>query len=561
MTNNGNGEARRGCELMVEVLRSEGVQYVFGNPGTTELPLIDALANAPDLTYVLGLHEATVVAMAEGYARASGRPGFVNLHTAGGLGQAMGMILSAQIAHTPLVVTTGQQDTRHGFTDPILSGDVVGIARPTVKWAHEVQHPEQIPTLVRRAFHDSTAAPAGPVLLSLPIDVMERTTAVAPGTASRIDSTPTAGSLDVLCNALAAIPAGKLALVAGDEVFTAQASGEVVALAELLASPVFVASWPRHIPFPTAHPLWAGTLPTLATDLRALFERFDAVLILGGHSAVTYLYSEGAALPTTCQLYQLSANAGDLGRTYATKLSCVDDLKASLTVLLPLLTRALVPPLGDIAGRLAAAASEQEASRAVLARRVHAEFNASAITPLVAAAEVVRAVGPGVTIVDEAAATFTHVRACLRSHSSRQYNFMRSAILGWGLPAAVGTSLGLGREPVVAIVGDGAALYAPQALWTAAHEKLPVTFVVMNNAEYNILKRYMHSQAHYLSARANRFPGMDLAAPNIDFVALASSFGLPARRIERAIDIAEAIEASINSGSPSLIEIVISATQ
>ena len=136
---------------------------------------------------------------------------------------------------------------------------------------------------------------------------------------------------------------------------------------------------------------------------------------------------------------------------------------------------------------------------------------------------------------------------------------MRSAILGWGIPAAVGTSLGLDRQPVVALVGDGAALYSPQALWTAAHERLPVTFVVMNNHEYNILKTYMRGQAHYLSAHANRFIGMDIVEPTVDFLALASSMGVPARRAERAADIAGAVEDGIASGRPNLVEVPVSA--
>lgn len=547
-----------GAAVLVEVLRSEGVRYVFGNPGTTELPLVDALMQAPDITYVLGLQEAGVVAMADGYAQASGRPGFVNLHTAGGLGNAMGSIINAQVTGTPLVITAGQQDTRHGFIDPLLHGDLVGIAGPVMKWTHEVLHPEQIPVMVRRAFHDSAAAPAGPVFLSLPIDVMERTTSVGAGEVSRINRASVAGSLDELGDALAAIRPGRLALIAGDEVFTSDASAEVVALAEDLGAPVFGSSWPAHIPFPTAHPLWAGNLPTRATELRAALERFDAVFALGGNSTITYLYSEGLAIPGTCRLFQLSASVRELGRTHATALSCVGDIRASLRALLPTLGHRLSPHRGAIAALHAAARRDHDERRAALRERAHAEFAAPVTTPLVAAAEVVRAVGPNIAIVDEAAATFGHVRSFLHSQSARQYTFMRSAILGWGIPAAIGTSLGLDRQPVVALLGDGAALYSPQALWTAAHERLPVTFVVMNNREYNILKNYMRGQPHYLNASANRFIGMDIADPAIDFLALASSMGMAARRVERAVDIAGAVEAGIASGLPNLIEIPIS---
>src|SRR5215472_17192687 len=171
-----NRNQRRGAAVLLEVLRSEGARYVFGNPGTTELPLIDALVDTPDIHYVLALQEASAVAMADGYAQASCRPAVINLHTAGGLGHGFGNLLNASVSGTPLVVTAGQQDSRHTLTDPLLYGDLVSIATPAVKWAREVTHPDQIPILVRRAFHDCQIAPTGPVFLSLSIGVMEKMT-------------------------------------------------------------------------------------------------------------------------------------------------------------------------------------------------------------------------------------------------------------------------------------------------------------------------------------------------------------------------------------------------
>ena len=353
--------------------------------------------------------------MADGYAQASGRPGFINLHRAGGLGNAMGSIINAQVSGTLLVVTAGQQDTRHSFTDPLLSGDLVGIAGPVMKWTHEVLHPDHIPVMVRRAFHDSTAAPSGPVFLSLPIDVMERTTTVSPGEVSRINRAMVAGSLDELGDALAAIRPGRLALLAGDEVFTSGASAETVALAEAFGAPVFDSSWPGYIPFPTNHALWAGNLPTKATELRARFEAFDAVFALGGNSTITYLYTEGPAVPSTCRLFQLSANVRDLGRTYPIALSCVGDIRASLKALLPTLGRKLADHHGATASLRDVAGRNREADRAALQERARAEFENAMTTPLVAAAEVMRAIGPDVAIVDKAAATFHHVRSSLHS--------------------------------------------------------------------------------------------------------------------------------------------------
>jgi benzoylformate decarboxylase len=547
---------RRASAVMVDILRSEGVRYIFGNPGTTEIPLISALDGVEDISYILGLQEVSVVAMADGYAKISGRPGFANVHTAGGLGHAMGAILHAQIANTPLVVTAGQQDTRHGPMDPLLGGDLVAIARPAVKWAREVTHPDHLPMLLRRAFNDCKAAPSGPVFLSLPTDVMEQMTDVSAGARSQINRAAVAGGLSELSDALAR--GRRLAILAGDEIFSANACDETVELAEALGAPVFGPSWPGCQSFPATHPLWHGNLPIETPDIRSRLEGFEAVFVLGGHSLITYLYAHGPALPPTCRLLQLSADVNSLGRFYPATLSCLGDIKASLRALLPDLRRKLEPHRADIAALRERAALARAARQEELTRRLGRESDAFPATAFTAAHEVLRGIGSRAAIVDECPVTRNFVRACLGAGPSRAYLANRSAILGWGMPAAVGVSLGLDREPVVALLGDGSSLYSPQALWTAARERLPVTFVVMNNREYGILKDYMRGQEGYPGARADRFIGMDLTDPAIDFVALATSMGLPALKVSRTADIAGAVEAAIESGGPSLVEVPLS---
>lgn len=551
-------EARSGARILLEVLESEGVEYVFGNPGTTELPFIDALGDSAAIHYVLGLQEASVVAMADGYAQASGKPGFINLHTAGGLGHGFGNLLNASIAGTPLVVTAGQQDSRHSVTDPLLFGDLVRIAAPAVKWAQEVSTPEQLPILVRRAFQDCRAAKSGPVFLSLPMDVMEEMSCIPIPQRSHVDRRPLAGSLDRLADELAAIAPGRSVIIAGDEIADHQAAAQVVALAEILAAPVFGSSWPAHIAFPTSHPLWAGNLPTKSSEIAERLKDVDCVFALGGKSFITILYTEGSALPGNCALFQMSADGSDLGRTYPSKLSVVGDIERSLSALNALLPARLAGQAEALAALRANAAAAQRARREHLADRASGLFADATIHPLVAAQQVLRAVGPQIAIVDEALATTAHVRAFLDSASVRQYSFLRGGALGWGMPAAVGFSLGLGRQPVVCLVGDGAAMYSPQALWTAVREDLPVTFIVMNNREYNILKQFMAAQPNYRLTSAISAMAMDLARPAIDFIALAQSMGLAASRVLRAGDIAAAVEAAIASGRPNLIEIVIS---
>ncbi|MEQ8233249.1 MAG: thiamine pyrophosphate-dependent enzyme, partial [Gammaproteobacteria bacterium] len=205
--------------------------------------------------------------------------------------------------------------------------------------------------------------------------------------------------------------------------------------------------------------------------------------------------------------------------------------------------------------RDAARRAYAERKRALEAQ-ADAYTDAADIHPMVAARALAESIG-ATPIVDEAIATASHLRSFLNNSSTRQYSFLRGGALGWGMPAAVGFSLGLGRRPVVSLVGDGAAMYSPQALWTAANEDLPVTFVVINNREYNVLKNFMRSQAHYLSAQTGEFIGMDITSPPIDFLALAASMGVPGQRITRADDIHDAVSEAIATCRPHVIEILV----
>lgn len=550
---------RSGADILLEVLESEGVEYIFGNPGTTELPLIDALLRHDDIHYVLALQESSAVAIADGYAKASGKTGFLNLHTASGLGHGMGNLINSRIMKTPLVVTVGQQDTRHYVREPLLYDDVVSIASPVVKWTKEVTSAAQLPVLVRRAFHDASYPPAGPVLLSLPMDVMEEMHEASILASSRVNYHTVASSLDELAAELSNVQPGKLMMIAGDEIHSSCSTEETVQVAEMLGAHVYGSSWPLNLPFPPHHPLWRGNMPTTSREIAKIIMNYDAVFILGGKSLITILYSEAESIPQDCVVYQLSSDMNELGRTYPTRLSLMGDIKISLEQLLPKLERIVWRKKEIYQKHLNKAKSESEKNQQQLEAYFASEFAHPVISPLVAAHEVLRGIPPGVTIVDEAIATTNYIRKFISDRQYQRYYFMRGGGLGWGMPAAVGHSLGLGREPVVCLVGDGAAMYSPQALWTAAHEDLPVTFIVMNNFEYNVLKNFMKNQPSYSSVAMGKFIGMDLVNPCIDFQSLAASMGISACRVAKAEDIAAAVSIGIASGKTNLIEVVISA--
>ncbi len=522
-----------GRDVLLEVLRTEGVRHVFGNPGTTELPFIDALADnaAGDLHYVLALQEATAVGMADGYAQATGRPAFLNLHTSAGLGNAIGNLTNAQANRTPLVVTAGQQDRRHLVADPLLSGDLVGLAGAVSKWTHEVRNANELGTILRRAFHDSAASPPGPVFVSMPMDVLdnEATDGTVPAlpSASTIRRRAIAEGIDEL----AAVLGGSVAIVAGDEVAASGAADALLAVAERTGAPVFGAPLRGAVVFPRDHALWRGDLPPMATAVSAALSEFDRVLLIGERLLV-YPYSEGPLLPPALEVLHLSADVGQLGRVHGTALGLLGDVKATLEALASLLPEARV----DSPGTAATNFDERARSR----------YTDMPMHPMAATHALLRSLPDDIAVVDEAITTGTYVRGF---HGVGRYFFNRGGGLGWGMPAALGISLGLDRAPVLCVVGDGSAMYSPQALWTAANEQLPVLFAVVNNRQYLILKRNLPPGKTY--------PGLDIDAPPVDFVALAHSMGVPAVLVEKADDIADAARAAWASGQPRLIELPI----
>src|SRR6202047_1386012 len=208
----------RGADILLEVLHSEGTRYIFGNPGTTELPLIDALVNVPDIRYVWGLQEATAVSMADGYSQASGKTAFVNLHTAGGLGHGMGAIMNAKIARVPMIVTAGQQDLRHFLADPLLAADLVGMAAPVAKWCFEPNSLDDLPLILRRAFHNSMSPPRGPVFLSLPMNILDESGTPPILPASRIERASIGSGVADLAAELLHFRPGQIVIVAGNDI-------------------------------------------------------------------------------------------------------------------------------------------------------------------------------------------------------------------------------------------------------------------------------------------------------------------------------------------------------
>jgi benzoylformate decarboxylase len=543
--------ARRARDIVLDILRDEGITHVFGNPGSTEMPLMDALVDAPDIRYVLGLQEATAVGMADGWALAANRAGFVNLHAMGGLGNAMGVLVASKASETPLVVTAGQQDTRHLMTEPWLSGDLVALATPVTKWAKEVRRGEDVGQALRRAFAIARTPPCGPVFLSLPMDILDQEVS---GPTPRASSPPRLGaSPDAarLAERLAGYDPDKVVVLLGDDL-PAAASVGLVTFAEAAGFPVWGTQLTSRAAFPSAHPCWAGVLKPDFAVMRAHFEAAEAIVLVGGRAFVAYPYRDAQPVPEGVAVLHVADNPEAFGREHAADMALLGDIGLTLQAAAERLHGLLEKE--PVAARFAAREASKRAAMEALRADIIAESASLPLSPDAAVLAVLDTLPNDAMIANDSAATFGRVQDLLTTRPGR-YFFARGGVLGCNMPAAVGASLASGAW-VASLVGDGGAMYSPQALWSAAHCRAKTIFFVFNNRRYGVLQN-VAKQLGYANAVAGRFVGMDVVDPAIDFQALAKSMGVPAERADDREAIGVAVARALRRHGPSLIEIQI----
>jgi len=539
-------------DAVLEILRTEGVDRVFGNPGTTELPFLDALVDAPDLPYVLGLQEGSVVAMADGYARATRRPSFVNLHVAAGVANGLIGLLNASRSRTPMVVVAGQQDRRHLAQDPMLSGDLVGLAVAATKSAVEVTHAPDLPVLLRRAFALAVRPPAGPVFLSVPMDVLTEATEVAVPPRSVLADPAAAGGVEGAADVLSA--ASRPAIVAGDGVGREDGVAALVELAERLGAPVYQQPMFDGVNFPGTHPLHAGMLPPRNAAIRAALERHDVVLLVGCRAFMPHHYTPGPAVPAGVRLVQIDSDPGEIGRNYPADPGLVGGVRPTLEAL----AKALNGRVSDAEGRLEQARAVSARRRAEVDGEARSRWGSAPLDPLAAAHAVATSLPPEAVVVEEAITVGIKLRGVLRQDKPFSYVHTVGGGLGWGIGAAIGTRMGRPDRPVVAVLGDGCAMFGIQGLWSASRHEVPVTFLVMNNGEYRTLKETL-DEGGSRSTALRRYVGLDLTPPPLDWAAAGRLFGVPTVRIGSTGELADVVAGAGEREGPLLVEVPVTA--
>ena len=543
-----------GRSAFLALLKDEGVTHLFGNPGTTELPIMHALAEHPDLEFVLGLQEAIVVAMADGFSRASGKLVACNVHVAPGLGNAMGSLYNAKFTGTPMIITAGQQEQGHGLTEPLLYHPLVPMAEPLVKWAVEVTRLEDLPRIVRRAAKVATTPPTGPVFISLPGDILNAEAGIDLGNSTRVDTRTRPADAVLVALARRILRAERPVIVAGDEIVKSDALEAAAAFAEALGSPAYQQSAPYGSHFLSEHVCYMGALSRDQRQVREILARFDLMIVLGADPLRMSVWSEVEALPDALPVVHVGLVDWDMGKNFAAEMAVRADVRETLLALTPLLRERGGERL---AARAKASLAELAkgnwiARRSRLADRIEGRGAEAPIDPDWLTFQIAKALPPEAVLVNEGLTSARHLTDLVPYRDRYSYHGLASGGIGWGVPAAVGVALAQAPRPVCCFSGDGSAMYSIQALWTAANAKLPITYVIANNGGYRIIKQRL--KAFHGS---DKYVGMDFDDPKIDFTALARSLGMVAERIAESEALPAALQRAFAAPGPKLLDVIV----
>ncbi len=525
-------------EATYDLLRARGMTTIFGNPGSTELPM---LADYPgDFRYVLGLQEAVVVGMADGYAQASGNVGHVNLHTAPGVGNAMGAIFNAQANHSPLLITAGQQvRPAIGMQANLTNRDATRMPHPLVKWSYEPPRAADVPAAIGRAILTASLPPKGPAFVSIPMDDWTAE-ADADGSAQAIARSVdgrAAGAPDRVADLARRIAAASSpVLVAGPDIDASGAWDLGVRLAESQHLPVWSipATGGGRLGFPEDHANFMGVLPPAIGPLSETLAGHDLILVIGASVFAYYPYIPGNLLPEGAELVVITSDSEEAARAPMGE-AIVADVKLTL--------EALLAELGD-------AESSRRAPEEREGPMDPAGLGLEPGSPI-SGTEAMAALGSafpddGIIVLEAPSATMA-LRNQLRISRPGSYYFGAGGGLGFGLSAAVGVQMAQPDRPVVCVVGEGSAQYAITAFWSAVAYDVPVTFLVLRNSEYAILKWFS------LAEGVEGAPGLDL--PALDVAAVAAGYGVPSQKVEDGADLSSALKEQIGSGKPGLVEV------
>lgn len=548
-----------GRQIVLETLVAEGVEYIFGNPGTTELPLIECLPDYPQIRYIVALQEAIVVSMADAYAQASGKVGVASVHVGPGLGNAIGSLYNAWEGQSPLVVTAGQQDTRYRLREPVLHHDLVEMAKPVTKWSVQAESAAELPALMHRAFKIAQDPPSGPVFVSLPLNVMIEETKKAALLPSRIFRRSAPDPEGVAQAADCLVAASQPVIFVGDKVARSGAVDEVVKLAELVGASVHGEILPAHVGFPNQHPNFSLRGAGDYAQIRSMTNDADLVLLVGGEFFEEVWYADVEPFPPAATVMQIDHGSRNLGRNHRLDCGLLGDPKLTLKALnKSIAERSDAAFQSKVRARTAALIQRKELERASHRARVEKTAGNRPMSSSRLMEEIWKALPPATALAREAITADNDINRTFSFSGAGDYIGSRGGGIGQGLPSAIGLKLAFPDRPVLCLSGDGSSLYTIQALWTAAHHRVPVVFVIINNHVYRVLKYNMNRyRAEAAITDRSGYPHLDLTEPTMDFVSIAQGFGVQSKRIANPDEVGQAVTEAFASKEPWLLDCVV----
>ena len=548
-----------GARAFLEMLRAEGIEYIFGNPGTSESAIMALLPEYPDLQYMLATQEGVAMGMADGYSVASGRPSLVNLHIETGLANGISLLHHAMDGGVPLVLTAGNKDVRklaEGRTD------LPELVRQFTKWSVEATHPEQVPGVMRRAFQEARNPPSGPVFVGLAANALDGAAEVdlVPSGPPVSPAAPDPSETDRAAHLLA--HSSNPVIIVGDRLAQSDGMFEAVSVAEKLGAGVYAASIARAN-FPTGHPQFLGRInPTLGAGTPYPSPTRTWFLAVGANIFSGFFYLSGPSLPPSARLIHLDSAQREIGKTQPTHVALYGDPKLGLESLHQALEDAMdTRAVGRAETRTAFYRNLSEEARRNREQRLDDLWSSRPMAPQRMMHEISRALPPDSIVVDDSLSSKDALHDAIKFDEPGTLIGERIGAIGWGMGAGLGVKLAAPDRPVVAIVGDGSAMMAVQALWTAANYNIPTVYLVCNNRSYRILKINMNVHRREILGEEvaedfEGYVGMDFPLP-LNLAGMAEAIGVYGRTISDPDEIGPELKKALESGKPAVLDVVI----
>ena len=543
-----------GKQAVLEMLKAEGIEYIFGNPGTSEGPLIDMLGDYPEFKYIMALQESVAMGMGESFARSTEKTSFVSLHVDSGLANGIALMLDALNTGTPMVVTSANYDSRKINE---TKTDLAELVRPVTKWAVELDLPDQIPSVLRRAFNEANSHPKGPVYVGFTANALEGIAEMNIVPSGKVHDEVIPSPTGILEAAKLLSQAKNPALMVGDRVSDDNAISESVNIAELLGMAVFQ-SRGAEVSFPTTHPQYQGMHSLRSQESRESLKEFDVILTVGMDTLDELFYWGDVILDESQKLIHIDPIPGRVGRSEPTDVGIISNCKTGLAELISEVSKTVDQNI--VKARKSQVVSDALSQKEAYEESVKSKWNSTPMSPARMMYELSNAIPKDSIVVDDSISNRAAMRHYFPATERNDIRGVRGQSIGGGIGATMGTQCAFPNRPVFGVLGDGSTMMTIQGLWTAANDKIPCIFVICNNGMYRVLKTnfnvYQKEILNEPEPAGDNLLYSDFVTP-FNLCTIAEGMGLHSERVTDPNEIAGAVDRALASGGPALLDIVI----